>query len=343
MPFTDIQGQESAVATLRNALARDRLGHAYLFLGPAGVGKKHTALTLAQAVLCSDTPREGCGTCPTCATVVAGTHPDVLVVASGTEKQSVVIDQVRDLQRLLGLRPVRGGKKVALLDDAHLLTPQAQSALLKIVEEPPGDALLILLTVNSATLSRPLLSRCQQVRFSTLPMAVVEDLLVQKYGRDPVTAHALAVYSRGSVGRALALDPQVFTEERQYVEGELQRLSSASFTALSHLAEWLVADRVKKSSTAPAEGRVAGERLEIVLSWYEEVLRYVLLGQEGVVRHQDCLPVMAQTAAGLGVAGALQQLTLVYDTMQALGRNANRQLAVEDLLLQLAAPPHSAV
>jgi len=81
MPFTDIQGQESAVATLRNALARDRLGHAYLFLGPAGVGKKHTALTLAQAVLCSDTPREGCGTCPTCATVVAGTHPDVTVVA----------------------------------------------------------------------------------------------------------------------------------------------------------------------------------------------------------------------------------------------------------------------
>src|SRR5438046_3507494 len=127
MPFTDIQGQESAVATLRNALARDRLGHAYLFLGPAGVGKKHTDLTLAQAVLCSDTPREGCGTCPACATVVAGTHPDVIVVALCTEPQSVVIDQVRDLQRLLGLRSVRGGKKVALRSEERRVGKEGSS------------------------------------------------------------------------------------------------------------------------------------------------------------------------------------------------------------------------
>ncbi|MBI3301466.1 MAG: DNA polymerase III subunit [Deltaproteobacteria bacterium] len=340
MPFTNIQGQDSAVATLRNALTRDRLAHAYLFIGPAGVGKKLTALTLAQAALCINKPHEGCGACAGCASVAAGTHPDLTLVAPEAGKQSVGIEQVRDLQRLLGLRPVRGGKKIALLDDAHLLTAQAQSALLKIVEEPPGDALLILLTLNSATLSRPLLSRCQQVRFAALPVAVVEDLLVQDHGKDPAIAHALALYSRGSLGRALALDPEVFTEERRYVEEELQRLDGASFTTLSHLAEWLVADRVKKSAanTEPADGRPTGDRLELVLSWYEEVLRYALLGQDAVVRHQDCLPAVAQAAASLGRAGALRQLTLVYDTMQALGRNANRQLAVEDMLLQLVSP-----
>jgi DNA polymerase-3 subunit delta' len=337
MLFSRIQGQDSAVATLRNALTRDRLAHAYLFIGPAGVGKKKTALTLAQAVLCDEKPREGCGTCPACALVAAGTHPDLMLVAPEAGKQSVMIDQVRDLQRLLSLRPVRGGKKIALLDEAHLLTAQAQSALLKIVEEPPGDALLILLAVNSATLSRPLLSRCQQIWFAALSLSVVEDLLVKDHGKDPAIAHALALYSRGSIGRALTLAAEVFTEERRYVEEELQQLHSASFTTLSRLAGWLVADRVKKStaSTEPAEGRSAGDRLELVLSWYEEVLRYALLGQEGVVRHQDSLPALAQMAAGLGISGALRQLTLVYDTMQALGRNANRQLAVEDMLLQL--------
>jgi DNA polymerase-3 subunit delta' len=339
MPFTNIQGQESAIATLRNALTHDRLGHAYLFIGPAGVGKKYTALTLAQALLCTAKPREGCRTCPACVSVAAGTHPDLILVVLEAGKQSISINQVRDhLQHLLSLRPVHGSKKIALLDDAHLVTPQAQSALLKILEEPPGDALLILLTVNSATLSRPLLSRCQQVRFSPLPPAVVEDLLVRKHGKDPATAHALALYSQGSVGRALALDPQVFTEERRYAEEELRRLNGASFTALSRLAEWLVADRVKKPTPGndPTEGRAASDRLEIVLFWYEEVLRYVLLGPEAVVRHQDSLPALAQAAAGLGVAEALRQLTTVYDTMQALGRNANRQLAVEDMLLQLA-------
>jgi DNA polymerase-3 subunit delta' len=242
------------------------------------------------------------------------------------------------LQRLLSLRPIRGGKKVALLEDAHLLTPQAQSALLKIVEEPPGDALLILLTVNAATLSRPLLSRCQQVRFSALSPAIVEELLIREHSKEQTTARALALYSRGSIGRALALDPQVFTEERRYVLEELPRLNGASFTTLSRFAEWLVADRGKKSTSSDEsleEHTAGGDRLELVLSWYEEVLHYTLLGQEGVIRYQDCLPIVVEVATKTGTAGALRQLTFVYDTIQALGRNANRQLAVEDMLLQL--------
>jgi len=342
MFLRDIQGQASALSTLRNALTRDRLAHAYLFIGPSGVGKKQTALALARAVLCGDKPNEGCEECSQCALVTAGTHPDLRLVTTETGKQSISIDQVRDLQRLLSLRPVHGRKKIAILDEAHLLTPQAQSALLKVVEEPPGDALLILLTVNSSTLSRPLLSRCQQVQFSALPPETVEDLLVRVYQREPPTARALALYSRGSIGRALLLDPQVFTEERRYVEEELQKLDAASFSTLSRLAEWLVADRVKKpaKNAEPSEDSSSasggGGRLEIILSWYEEVLRYTLLGPVGVARHQDCLPAIAAMATHLGAAGALRQLTLVYDTMQALGRNANRQLAVEDMLLQLA-------
>jgi DNA polymerase III subunit delta' len=340
MLFASIQGQESVVATLRQTLASNRLGHAYLFAGPAGVGKKRTALALAQILLCEDKPHAGCGLCSGCVSVAARTHPDLVMVAVAAGKRDVTIEQIRELQRLLGLRPVRGGKKVAILDDAHLLNPAAQSALLKILEEPPGDALLLLLTVNSATLSRPLLSRCQQVRFTALPLPVVEDLLVREHGKDPATAHALALYSRGSIGRAVALDPQVFTEERQYAVKEFQHLRGAPFTALTRLADWLVADRGKKAAASDQanEGRATGERLEIMLSWYEEILRYVLLGQAGVVRYQDCLPALAEAAAGLGVPDALRQLTLVYDTIQALGRNANRQLAVEDLLIQLSAP-----
>ena len=339
MLFRDIHGQKAAVAVLRNALTRDRLAHAYLFIGPAGVGKKQTALALAHAVLCTDALNEGCGICAACVLVAVGTHPDLIVVKPEAGRQSVSIDQVRTLQRLLSLRAVHGRKKIAILEDAHLLTPPAQSALLKIVEEPPGDALLILLTLNSATLSRPLLSRCQQVRFAPLPTAVVEDLLVRTQEKDPSTAHALALYSRGSIGQALALDPEVFTEERRYVEEELQKLASSSFGALSRFADWLVADRVRKSAKnveSTGERSSGSDRLAIVLSWYEEVLRYALLGADGVVRHQECLAAIAQLAAQQGPDGALRQLSAVYDTMQALGRNANRQLAVEDMLLQLA-------
>ena len=101
----------------------------------------------------------------------------------------------------------------------------------------------------------------------------------------------------------------------------------------------MVADRVRKStksSDAAEEQAGGGDRLEIVLSWYEEVLRYAVLGAAGVARHQSCLTAIAQLATRLSIEGALQQLTIVYDTLQALGRNANRQLAVENMLLQLA-------
>ncbi len=338
MSFTTIHGQDQAIAIVQSALARDRLAHAYLFIGPAGVGKKRTAYALAQAVLCDQQPRTGCGTCTSCSLVATDAHPDLILLAREPGKQSLGIEQVRDLQRLLGLQPVRGAKKIALLDDAHLLNAAAQSALLKLLEEPPGDTLLILLTVNSATLSRPLLSRCQQVRFAPLPIPLVEELLVREHAKDQGMAHILALYSQGSLGRALSLDPQIFVEERRYIEGELQQLAGASFAALSRLAEWLVADRVKKPAKMgdSEDSRVTGDRLELILSWYEEVLRYALLGQEAVVRHVDCIPAIARVASELGVAGVLRQLTIVYDTVQALHRNANPQLTVEDMLLRLA-------
>lgn len=337
MLFDRIHGQDSAIATLRHALARERLAHAYLFKGPAGVGKKKTALTLAQAILCREQPREGCGTCAACASVAARTHPDLTVLALEMGKQAVVIDQIRDLQRLLILKPVSGGKKIAILEDAHLLTAQAQSALLKVVEEPPGDALLILLTVNAVMLSRPLVSRCQQVRFAALPLQAVKTVLRQEHGKDDAVAQLLALHSRGSIGRALALDPEVFMEECRYIEEEVQKLGKSSFTDLSRFAGWLVADRVRKSSQAAEKemDHSTGGRLELMLSWYEEVLRYAVLGQEGIICYGDRSPTIAHQAATFGVNGALRQLTLVYDTIQALGRNANKQLAVEDMLLQL--------
>lgn len=337
MLFDHIHGQDSALATLRHALARERLAHAYLFKGPAGVGKKKTALTLAQAILCREKPWEGCGTCAACASVAAGTHPDLTILTPEAGKQSIVIDQIRELQRRLILKPVLGGKKITILEDAHLLTAQAQSALLKVVEEPPGNALLILLAVNAVMLSRPLVSRCQQVRFSALPLQEVETVLRQEHGKDAAVAQLLALHSRGSIGRALALDPEVFMEECRYVEEEVQKLGESSFTDLSRFAGWLVADRVRKSSpTAEKEtDRSTGGRLELMLSWHEEVFRYAVLGQEGIICYGDRLATIAHLAAALGVNEALRQLTLVYDTIQALGRNANKQLAVEDMLLQM--------
>ena len=338
MLLDQIQGQAAALAILRNALAHDRVAHAYVFTGPEGIGKRCTAIALAHALLCQEAPQHGCGACPACVALHAGTHPDYHFTALPPGKQSMGIDQIRAMQRFLALRPVRGGKKVSILNEAHTLTDQAQSALLKMLEEPPGDAMVVLLGVSGATLSLPLLSRCQHVRFAPLPVQDVERILRQEAGLEADTASLLARYSRGSIGRALSLDPQRLIAERRQVVEHLSTVRGASFSTLSQLAEWLVADRSsktqKKAETPHALER--GGRLELVLAWYEEALRYLLLGNVAVVRYQDCLPALARTTVNVSVSRALHDLNVVYDTIQALGRNANPRLTVEAMLLELA-------
>ncbi len=337
MLLDQIHGHASALATLRKALANERVAHAYLFTGPDGIGKRCTATALAHALLCQEAPQRGCPSCPACVSLQAGSHPDYYFSAPLPGKQRMGIDQIRAMQRFLALRPVRGGKKVCILNEAHTLTDQAQSALLKILEEPPGDAIIVLIAVSGATLSLPLLSRCQHVRFAPLPVQDVERILRQE-ALEADTARLLARYSHGSIGRALSLDPATLVEERQRVVEHLSAVHGASFSTLSQLAEWLLADRnakTKKKAETP-HTLEKGARLELVLAWYEEALRYLLLGNSAVVRYQDCLPALAQATANVGISRALHDLTLVYETLQALGRNAHPRLAVEDMLLELA-------
>ena len=283
MPFAGIRGHDRTLDLLGRALRQGCVGHAYLFTGPQGIGKKRAARGIAQALLCVEKPGDGCNTCESCQKVIANTHPDCTVVTLAPEKKEITIDQVRELKRRFGLRALRGGKKVALIDGAHLLNSAAQSALLKLLEEPPGNALLILIAINASLFSHPLLSRCQQVRFAPLSLTLVEEILIQDQGWAPEMARALAAFSQGSVGRALTLNARVFTEERPALLAALAKVPQASFMDLSQLAEKLVQNE---------EEVVA--HLEVLLSWYRDLLRYQLLGEEAIEQNPDYVSLLAQ-------------------------------------------------
>lgn len=336
MLLDDIRGQTAALTALRRALGQDRLAHAYIFSGPAGVGKRCAAVGLAHALLCESVPGRGCGSCAACTTVRAGSHPDYHFTTTADGKQRLGVDQVRDMEQFLRLRPLRGGKKIAVVDPAQRLTPAAQSALLKVVEEPPGDAVLILVSTSAANLARPLVSRCQQLRFARLPVAEVEAVLRARPGPAADAADLLARYSRGSLGRASSLDPDRLREERQRVIEGCAVLRGASFSSLSEFAEWLVADRRAAAGKPAGDGSDREGRLDLVLGWYEEALAYRLRGAPAVVRYRDCLDALDQAVLRLSVPRALHDLRLVFDTLAALDRNANPRLAVETMLLQLA-------
>ena len=215
-------------------LERGRLPHALLFVGPEGVGKRTFALKLAQALLCerADSSLEPCEVCPSCKQVKAGAHPDLLLVARPEEKHDLPIKVIRDLCLDLGLKPMHGTRRVAIVDDADDLNDEAANAFLKTLEEPPPGSVLILIGTSAEVQLDTVVSRCRVVRFAPLSepdlAAVLEE---QGVTSDPDEARRLAALGEGSVGRAKGLaDPELERFRRDMIE------SIADARGFDHLA-----------------------------------------------------------------------------------------------------------
>ncbi|TNM63313.1 AAA family ATPase, partial [Deinococcus radiopugnans] len=143
--WDQVVGQEHVKDVLKAALEAGRVGHAYLFSGPRGVGKTTTARLIAMTANCTGPAPKPCGECDSCLSVRAGSHPDVMEIDAASNNS---VDDVRDLRELVGLAAMRGGKKIYILDEAHMMSRAAFNALLKTLEEPPGHVIFILATTE---------------------------------------------------------------------------------------------------------------------------------------------------------------------------------------------------
>lgn len=206
MPWTPLVGHSPVLDQIRQAIRRDRLGHAFLFVGPDGIGKRRVATHVAQGLFCdvrSESELDPCGTCAGCRLVQAGSHPDYFEFAKPADKHELPIDVIADLCEKLSLKPARGKRKVAVLDDVDLLNEEAANAFLKTLEEPPLGAVLILLATSVEAQLSTIVSRCQTLRFSELATEEVASLLLTlEVTDDPAEARRLAEWGTGSVGKA---------------------------------------------------------------------------------------------------------------------------------------------
>ena len=321
MKLADVVGHDAAVARLRQAAADGRPASAYLLLGPPGVGKRTLADAFAARLLCeSPAAGDACGTCRHCTRLAAGTHPDLHLVLRDEDRRDIRIEQARELTRWLMLRPLMASRKVAIIDGAECLNEHGQNALLKTLEEPPGQAVLLLTAPAPGLVLPTVRSRCQLVRLNPLPAAAVATVL-ERRGSTRAEAEALAAEADGSPGRALALADDAQARPRALLLDALAELGTLAAADLSALAQSL------KSG--------ALEALGAAVAWYRDVLG-MALGVDAAPRRnpQRALAVQA-AAARLAPPAILRQLAVVCGTLDALGRNANQQLALETMLLEL--------
>jgi DNA polymerase-3 subunit gamma/tau len=199
--FGDLVGQEHVVTTLRQAIRQGRIAHSYLFCGPRGTGKTTTARILAKAVNCPDSVGEGepCNSCRICQTINDGRFLDIIELDAASNRG---IDEIRAIREKVNFSPVEGRRKVYIIDEAHMLTPQASNAFLKTLEEPPAHVIFILCTTEAHNILPTIVSRCQRFDFRRLPADLVHRQLlkiVQAEGAD-VTPEALRVVARSAAG-----------------------------------------------------------------------------------------------------------------------------------------------
>ena len=202
-PFTfeQVVGQEHVKDVLLAALRRGRTGHAYLFSGPRGVGKTTTARLLAMAVNCEalKAAARPCGVCESCRLVRQNHHPDVIELDAASNNS---VEDVRDLREKVRLAAMRGGKRVWVLDEAHMLSRAASNALLKTLEEPPENLVFILATTEPEKLPPTILSRCQHFRFRRLSEEEIAFKMARLCHEHEVEAEAaaLALVARAADG-----------------------------------------------------------------------------------------------------------------------------------------------
>lgn len=211
-------GQDRAKRILMQSIEMGRVSHAYLFIGPEGIGKRSLALAFAAALNCiGESP--ACGECTHCRRIMQGNHPDLTVIEP--EGKSFKIEQIRKLQQLISFKPYEGRYKIFVLDGVEAFTEQAANSLLKTLEEPPSHSVLILLANENYVLPT-ISSRCTIVHLQPLPQEQVREVLVQKGIAD---AESIAAVSGGALGQAIKI-AETWPELKGLVHSFLEAVST---------------------------------------------------------------------------------------------------------------------
>ena len=371
--WSKLVGQENAVAALGEALSSGNPGHAWLFVGPEGVGRRPAAFAFAAALNCSSGGM-GCGECVSCAKVLRWAHPDVhLVVPEG---QQILVDQIRGSATDRGIipeafrSPIEGAAKVFVIEDAAQMNPHAANALLKVLEEPPAGVVFLLVTADPDALPETVASRCRRVDFVPLGPQAIRRVLVEQHQLDLDRA-AWAARVGGNLARALrlAFDPEAATRRLGHL-GLLARLSTGDLAEAIRAAEEIRAEaegaaaslrteherELEELGELIGEGRgTASQRKRLADRQKREAKRaevdtYLYTLDDLATAYRDRLigavgageELMVDEAAPrlrADPAAALRALELIEQTRLAIERNAAPRLALESLFAGLGALP----
>lgn len=325
--FDDIIGQEHIKDHLKSSIASGKISQAYLITGEIMQGKEFIAKVFANALLCEDRDEEGnpCGKCHPCLQVASNSHPDIKIVTH-EKPNSVSVDDIRNqIVSDVVVRPFQSKYKIYIMNEAEKMTPQAQNALLKTLEEPPEYVVILLLSTSKTSLLPTVLSRCVQ-----LDMRPVEDKTVRKYLMKDLQipdykADICVAFARGNIGKARNL---ASSEEFDNIKNEAIRI-------LKYIKTMDTADMIKTLKKLEEYKVNIDDFMDIMMIWYRDILLYKATMDAGALVFKDEGAEVRRIATESSYEGIEEVLNAVEKTKTRLKANVNFELAMELMLLAI--------
>ena len=323
--FRDIVGQDQIKEHLQNALMGKKVSHAYIINGEKSSGKEFIANVFAMSLQCEKEGTEPCQECRSCKQALSANQPDIIKVLH--EKPGTIsVDDIRtQINHDVAIKPYSSPYKVYIVNEAEKMTPQAQNALLKTLEEPPEYAVILLLTANVNSLLPTILSRCV-----VLNMKPVSDELVKKYLMEQLKvpdykAEVCVAFARGNVGKAKSL---ASSEDFENVKNEA--LSLLKYIRDMELYEIVAA--IKKISDYKLD---VNDYLDIMAIWYRDILLFKATKDANHLVFREEIQAIRKAAGRSSYEGIESVIKALDKAKSRLNANVNFELTMELLLLEI--------
>ena len=323
--FKDVVGHKDILKYISSAVENNRVSHAYILNGERGSGKKMLANLFAMTLLCETGDNEPCGKCHSCKQAESGNHPDIIRVTH-EKPNSISVDDIRtQVNNTVDIKPYQGPYKVYIIPQADMMTPQAQNAILKTIEEPPSYAVFLLLTENAETLLPTINSRCVMLKLRNIKDTLIKKYLMENLEIPDYKADMCTAFAQGNMGRAIMLaNSDHFNEIREEAVQLLRHISEMELNE--------IVAAVKNISVYKLE---ITDYLDIIMIWYRDVLLYKATKEIDKVVFKDQLQSIKEQARKSSYEGIELILESLEKAKARLKANVNFDLVMELLFLTI--------
>ncbi len=326
--YSGIIGHDRIVRQLQSAGESGRVAHAYLFAGPRGVGKTKTAHAFAASLLCKSGGSQACGHCVSCKKFVDGNHPDLSELEPDDKNKSIIkVKAMKDFIQAVHFHPFESDWKVFVIHEADKMNKESANTLLKTLEEPTKNTVMLLVTSKPQQLLPTIMSRCQKIVFGPLETAVVARFVMENRGLGEPEADVVARLAEGSIGRAMRMDLDFALHDIKDFGRKFFALRMGRDRQIMELAEEIAA-----WSSGPLDA------LEIVISFMADAVRVAAGIDEKRLSHPDLRAEAAGFARTYAPHALAAKIRSVVYAQRLIERNAHKRLAAEAMLMDIINP-----